>query len=153
MTGRPRGGALLFALLLAAGAQGCVIPRWPVRGPLTSPFGLRWDGIVPGIHRGVDIAVPAGTPVHPMARGRVTWAGVMQGYGNVVWLDHGGGVQTIYAHLQEIRVHVGDAVERSSVLGLSGSSGDATGPHLHFEIVRWGRDVDPVPLLGGPPGE
>ena len=118
---------------------------------MTSPFGLRFRGIRPEIHRGVDIAVPTGTPVHAMADGRVRFAGVQQGYGNVVWLDHGGDVLTVYAHLSVIRVHAGEKVDGGDVVGLSGSSGDATGPSLHFEIWRWGREVDPVPLLGGFP--
>ncbi|MBW3534370.1 MAG: M23 family metallopeptidase [Gemmatimonadetes bacterium] len=142
-------GALVLLMVAAAG---CSIPRWPAEGPVTSPFGVRWSGMRPDIHRGVDIGVPRGTPVRPMAPGRVTYAGVMSGYGNVVWVDHGGEVVTLYAHLDEIRVRPGEAVDRQAVLGLSGSSGDVTGAHLHFEVLRWGREVDPVPLLGGPPG-
>jgi murein DD-endopeptidase MepM/ murein hydrolase activator NlpD len=144
-------GARWLALALVAAAGGCTIPRWPVHGPLTSPYGLRFRGIRPEIHRGVDIAVPTGTPVHAMADGRVRFAGVQRGYGNVVWLDHGGGVLSVYAHLSVIRVHAGERVDGGEVVGLSGSSGDATGPSLHFEIWRWGREVDPVPLLGGFP--
>jgi len=86
-----------------------------------------------------------------MADGRVRFAGVQRGYGNVVWVDHGGAVLTIYAHLSSVSVHAGDPVRGGQVLGLSGSSGDADGPHLHFEVWRWGRAVDPVPLLGGFP--
>lgn len=140
-----------LALALVGVAGSCTIPRWPVHGPMTSPYGLRFRGIRPQIHRGVDIAVPTGTPVHAMADGRVRFAGVERGYGNVVWLDHGGGVLTVYAHLSAIRVHAGEKVDGGEVIGLSGSSGDATGPNLHFEVWRWGRQVDPVPLLGGFP--
>jgi murein DD-endopeptidase MepM/ murein hydrolase activator NlpD len=86
-----------------------------------------------------------------MAPGRVRFAGVQRGFGNVVWVDHGGEVLTVYAHLSAIQVTAGQAVAPGHVLGLSGSSGDATAPHLHFEIWRWGREVDPVPLLGGFP--
>lgn len=147
-----RAGAVLAiaALLLLAGA--CAVPRWPVEGSLTSPFGLRLRGLSPDLHRGVDIAVPHGTEVRTMAPGRVRFAGVMGGYGNVVWVDHGGEVLTVYAHLSEIRVREGDRLESRQVIGLSGASGNAVGPHLHFEIWRWGREVDPVQLLGGPPG-
>ena len=145
MRGRAAG---LFALLAVAG---CAIPRWPVDGPLTSAFGLRWAGLLPEIHRGVDIRVPSGTEVRTMAPGRVRYAGTESGYGNVVWMDHGGGVLTVYAHLSDIRVKTGDIVEGHAVVGLSGATGDATGPHLHFELWRWGRERDPVPLLGGRP--
>ena len=139
------------ALLAMVMLTGCAIPRWPVAGPMTSPFGMRWRGILPEVHRGVDIAVPTGTEVHTMAPGRVLFAGTMDGYGNVVWIEHGGEVLTLYAHLSEILVRTGDGVEGRTVVGLSGATGDATGPHLHFELWRWGRERDPVPLLGGPP--
>ena len=138
----------LLALLAVAG---CTIPRWPVDGMLTSAFGLRWGGLLPEIHRGVDIEVPSGTEVRAMAPGRVRFAGKQDGYGNVVWMDHGGGVATVYAHLSEIRVRTGDIVEGHAVVALSGATGDVTGPHLHFELWRWGQERDPVPLLGGPP--
>lgn len=141
-------GTLMLVLALA----GCALPRWPVEGPLTSPFGLRWRGVLPDLHRGVDIAVPAGTPVLAMAPGRVRYAGAMRGFGQVVWLEHGGQVLTVYAHLSSIEVRPGESVGARQRLGLSGSSGNAEAPHLHFEVWRWGREVDPVPLLGGPPG-
>jgi murein DD-endopeptidase MepM/ murein hydrolase activator NlpD len=139
------------AALLVMLLTGCAIPRWPVSGALTSPFGVRWRGIVPEVHRGVDIDVPTGTEVRTMAPGLVRFAGTMGGYGNVVWIDHGGEVLTLYAHLSEIHVRTGDGVEGTTVIGLSGATGDVTGPHLHFELWRWGREQDPVPLLGGPP--
>lgn len=142
--------ALLVCLVLLE--AGCVIPRWPVHGPLTSPFGLRLHGFWPEVHRGVDIAVPIGTDVHAMAPGRIRFAGVMRGYGKVVWIDNGGSVLSVYAHLSRILVRAGQDVNGGETIGLSGESGDATAPHLHFEIWRWGRQVDPVPLLGGPPG-
>jgi murein DD-endopeptidase MepM/ murein hydrolase activator NlpD len=136
-----------------AGASACAIPRWPVQGPVTSDFGLRFDGVAPGLHRGIDIAVPTGTEVRAMAAGVVRFAGVQEGYGNVVWLDHGGEVLTVYAHLSEVRVARGEVVGNRGVLGLSGMTGDATGPHLHFEVWRWGIERDPVPLLGGFPSQ
>lgn len=132
--------------------SGCAIPRWPVEAEMTSPFGLRFRGIRPDIHRGVDLSVPTGTPVRSMAPGRVRFAGVMAGYGTVVWIDHGGEVVTVYAHLSELGVRTGEVVEGRTVIGLSGASGDVTAPHLHFEVRRWGRAQDPVRLLGGRPG-
>lgn len=140
------------ALLAAVSLAGCAIPRWPVEGPMTSAFGVRWRGVLPQIHRGVDISVPTGTEVQSMANGVVRYAGWQGDYGNVVWIDHGGSVLTVYAHLSEIRVTAGQAVRAGQVVALSGASGNASGPHLHFEVWRWSRQVDPVPLLGGYPG-
>jgi len=119
---------------------------------MTSAYGLRFSGVSPDLHRGVDLDVPEGTPVHAMADARVRFAGRQTGFGNVVWLDHGGGVLSVYAHLSRLDVRTGDRVTRGSVVGLSGATGDVSGPHLHFEVWRWGRPVDPVPLLGGRPG-
>lgn len=145
-------GARASILMLLLGTAGCSLPRWPVEAPLTSPFGLRLRGIRPDLHRGVDLAVPEGTPVRAMAGGQVRLAGTQRGYGTVVWLDHGGAVLTVYAHLSGTAVATGGRVRGGDVIGWSGSSGDAAGPHLHFEVWRWGRQVDPVPLLGGRPG-
>ena len=129
----------------------CSTPRWPVDAPMTSPYGFRFMGLRPDIHKGVDLAVPEGTSVQAMNDGRVRFAGVMNGYGNVVWLEHGKHVLTVYAHLSQTQIARGDVVNAGTVIGLSGSTGDASGSHLHFEVWRWGREVDPVPLLGGKP--
>jgi murein DD-endopeptidase MepM/ murein hydrolase activator NlpD len=139
------------ALALVISVAGCAIPRWPVQGPLSSDFGLRFEGVLPSLHRGIDIAVPTGTQVRAMARATVRFAGVQEGYGNVVWLDHGGEVLSVYAHLSELHVTLGQAVDGGAVIGLSGATGNATAPHLHFEVWRWGREQDPGPLLGGFP--
>lgn len=143
-----RHAILCLTALLAL--TGCSVPRWPVDGTLTSPFGLRRDGLSLGIHRGVDISVPTGTPVRAMAPGRVAFAGTMRGYGKVITVDHAGGVRTVYAHLSDIHVTAGQQLAGRPVIGLSGATGYATGPHLHFEIQRRGPE-DPVPLMGGPP--
>ena len=143
-------GRMLAATTLL-GTISCGLPRWPVEGPLIAPFGLRWAADGPTIHRGVDIVVPTGTPVYPMAGGEVRFTGAMTDYGLVVWVDHRDAILTIYAHLSEILVVEGQGVTSDEVLGLSGESGNATGPHLHFEIRGRGHQVDPVALLGGPP--
>lgn len=149
--GPRRRSHLVVVLALVVG--GCALPRWPVEGPVTSGFGVRWRGWLPEIHRGVDIGVPVGTPVRAMAPGTVRFAGTMAGYGTVVWIDHGGEVLSVYAHLSELRVRTGEGVTSRQVVALSGASGNVSAPHLHFEVWRWGREEDPVPLLGGePPG-
>jgi murein DD-endopeptidase MepM/ murein hydrolase activator NlpD len=144
-----KGRAILAATLLAT--VGCGIPRWPLDAPITSDFGLRFRGVRPDIHRGVDMRAPTGTEVRAMAEGYVRFAGTMSGFGNVVWLDHGGSVLSVYAHLSAIQVQQGQRLGRGDVLGHVGQSGDATAPHLHFEVWRGGHEVDPVPLLGGVP--
>lgn len=146
-----RAGLRVWAAVGLVVSSGCVVPRWPVSAPMTSAFGVRWSGWLPEVHRGVDLAVPTGTPVQTMAPGTVRFAGTMSGYGTVVWMDHGGEVLSVYAHLSELHVRTGQRIEAGMVLGLSGASGNVTGPHLHFEIWRWGREADPVLLLGGPP--
>jgi len=130
----------------------CGIPRWPVDAPVISDFGLRMRGWSPDLHRGVDLDVPTGTPVHAMADGSVRFVGTMSGFGNVVWIDHGGSLLSVYAHLSSMQVSEGQRVRGAQVIGLSGATGNATSPHLHFEIWRWGHEVDPIPLLGGRPG-
>lgn len=141
--------AAVLATSLAATA--CRTPQWPVNGALRSPFGVRMEGTWPGLHRGVDIAATVGTPVRPLLDGRVRFAGTMSGYGLVVWIDHGPEMLSVYAHLSEMSVERGQEVTQSTVIGLTGQSGHVTGPHLHLEVWRWGREVDPVQLLGGPP--
>ena len=142
----------MFAATTVLGMVGCGLPQWPVEGPIIAPFGVRWEASGPTIHRGVDIVVPSGTPVSSMSSGEVRFAGTMNDFGLVVWVDHGDGILTVYAHLSEILVVEGQAVARGETVALSGESGNATGPHLHFEIRGRGHQVDPVALLGGPPG-
>ena len=140
---------ILAGLLLLAG---CSVPRWPVDGTLTSAYGLRHRGGLDfQVHRGVDIDVPTGTPVRAMAPGTVTFAGTQRGYGRVVMVDHGSGVRTVYAHLSEIRAETGQRLRGRPVIGLAGTSGSSTAPHVHFEVIRDGNPEDPVPLLGSFP--
>ncbi len=150
MTGRRL--VRLGVLVVLLGPAGCHLPRWPVDADLTSGFGVRFLGIRPDVHHGVDLDVPPGTPVGAMAGGRIRFAGAMSGFGNVVWIDHAAGMLSVYAHLSEIRVREGQPVQAGDLLGLSGASGAVTAPHLHFEVWRWGKPVDPIPVLGGKPG-
>ena len=147
-----RSSGLILAATTVLGVVGCGLPRWPVEGPLIAPFGLRWGSGGPSIHRGVDIVVPTGTPVYAMSNGEIRFAGTMADFGLVVWVDHDDAILTIYAHLSEILVVEGQRVTKDEAVGLSGESGNATGPHLHFEIRGRGHQVDPVAMLGGPPG-
>lgn len=142
---------LLALLVLLAALPGCSLPRWPVDDVVTSPFGLRWQSFLPSVHGGVDIRAAEGTPVRAMASGRVRFAGWMDGYGNVVWIDHPGDVISVYAHLSDIDVLPGGTVEDGELVGVSGSTGSVSGPHLHFEVWKNGRQVDPIAYLGGPP--
>ncbi len=146
-----RVAARASALSLVVGVTACGLPRWPVEGPLVEPFGVRWNGIVPEVHRGVDIQVDTGTNVRATSGGRVHFSGPMGDYGLVVWLDHGSDILTVYAHLSELLVREGQAVSGGEVVGLSGSTGNASGPHLHFEVWRHGHQVDPVAMLGSRP--
>jgi len=120
--------------------------RWPVDGPVTSMFGApRAHGR--RAHTGIDIAAPPGTPVLAARAGRVTFAGRKGSYGRLVVLDHGRGFASWYAHLSRITVRPGQHVETGTVLGRVGTSGNANGPHLHFEIRRRGRPLDPLVFL------
>ena len=147
-----RSSTRMLAATTVLGMLGCGLPRWPVEGPIIAPFGVRWEADGPTIHRGVDIVVPTGTPVYAMSSGTVSFAGTMTDFGLVVLVDHRDGISTLYAHLSQILVVEGQAVTRDESLGLSGASGNATGPHLHFEIRGRGHQLDPVAMLGGPPG-
>ena len=114
---------------------------WPVSGPVTSVFGWRWGRM----HEGIDISAPAGTPVGAAASGTVIYAGWMGGYGNLVVIDHGGGLATAYAHLSAI--YAGGAVSQGQAIGAVGSTGFSTGNHLHFEVRVNGAAVDPFGYL------
>jgi murein DD-endopeptidase MepM/ murein hydrolase activator NlpD len=116
---------------------------WPVNGPVTSPFGMRWGRM----HTGIDIGVPYGTPIHAAASGRVIYAGWMDGYGNLVFVDHGRGLSTGYAHQSSITVSNGQAVTQGEVIGYVGCTGHCFGPHLHFEVRVNGTPVDPLGYL------
>jgi len=142
---------LIVVAVMALAAASCAIPQWPVDGTLTSPFGLRFRGASPDLHPGVDISAPAGTPVHAMKPGRVVFTGTMSGYGLTVIVDHSPNLRTLYAHLSRIDVASGEEVAHRAIIGAVGATGNATAPHLHFEITRWGRNEDPVPLLGDHP--
>ncbi|MPZ98260.1 MAG: peptidoglycan DD-metalloendopeptidase family protein [Dehalococcoidia bacterium] len=121
--------------------------RQPVAGVMTTQFGQGRSingGPVGGFHTGTDLANELGTPVAAAAPGRVSWAGEMPIRGNAVIIDHGAGVKTGYHHLDSIVVEVGQSVGAGDIIGLMGSTGLSTGPHLHWELTIYGVNVDPM---------
>lgn len=123
---------------------------WPLLAPLGDPFGPRGDRF----HAGIDLPAAQGTPVLAAAPGRVTWAGPRDGgWGTLVTVAHPGGVRTMYAHLSTIGVKLGDWIAGGTMIGSVGSTGDATGPHLHFEVRVRGAAYDPLRVLVPLPGE
>ncbi len=123
---------------------------------LRSPASLIWYPLArPGVvsqgfhagHSGVDLWAPYGTPVRSVTAGTVTFAGTYYGYGNYVCVTRDAGFRSCYAHLSDIYAHSGLRVTPGAVIGLLGATGNASGPHLHFEIYRFGRAVDPLPYL------
>ena len=122
--------------------EGIYFSMKPVSGIITSRFGVNED-IRDHTHMGMDIAAPNGTPIQAPAAGEVTYAGWMDGYGNLVIISHGNGVQTYYGHASKLYVSVGDTVEPGDVIAAVGSTGYSTGDHLHFEIRKDGSQVNP----------
>ena len=116
---------------------------WPVNGPVVSPYGMRW-GV---LHAGIDIAVPAGTPIRAAASGTVVLAAYTDGYGNYTCIDHGGGISTCYAHQSSYAVSSGQSVDQGQVIGSVGCTGHCFGDHLHFEVRINGSPVDPMGYL------
>lgn len=123
----------------------------PVKSRITSNYGTRNDPFTgkPKKHRGIDFAGKIGTELMAVAPGRVISAGERVGYGTTVEIDHGLGFTTLYAHLSQINVSRGDWVRPGTVIGLAGSSGRSTGPHLHYEIRYKGAPFDPTKFVQG----
>jgi murein DD-endopeptidase MepM/ murein hydrolase activator NlpD len=120
---------------------------WPVareKAVVSSSFGAPRGR---STHQGIDLSAPAGTAVRATAIGRVTFAGRSGAFGRLVVLDHGDGWETRYAHLKRIKVQKGQKVERGTLVGTVGKSGNASGHHLHYEIRRHGSPVDPRPYM------
>ena len=126
----------------------------PSRNPLdtarlSSNFGMRNHPVLGGrrAHHGVDLAAPHGTPVYATADGLVGMAQWYSSYGNYVQIEHGGSLQTRYAHLSSYTVQPGDMVQKGDLIGYVGSTGRSTGPHLHYEVRVEGQPVNPVPYM------
>ena len=126
---------------IQGGAGGGMI--WPVNGTVTSPFGPRWGRM----HEGVDIAVPAGTPIRAAQSGNVILAAATGGYGNYTCIDHGGGLSSCYAHQSSFATTAGAGVDQGEVIGYVGCTGSCFGDHVHFEVRVNGGAVDPLGYL------
>jgi len=126
---------------LAPPPEGRISVSWPLKGRFTSGFGMRGHSR----HEGIDLAAPTGTPVRAAASGRVVYSGSgMRGYGKVVVLKHENELSTVYAHNSVLLVKMGQTVKKGQVIARVGSTGRATGPHLHFEVRRRGVAEDPM---------
>jgi murein DD-endopeptidase MepM/ murein hydrolase activator NlpD len=124
-------------------------PSLPVGGVVSSGYGIRRHPVhgVGRFHHGVDLAAPAGTEIHPVWKGKVVFSGEQPGYGNVVIVDHGSGVESKYAHNMVNLVKKGDEVDTDTVIAKVGSTGLSTGPHLHFEVRYHGEAMDPLKAM------
>ncbi|MDD2883220.1 MAG: M23 family metallopeptidase [Rhodoferax sp.] len=140
---------LVTAILFNLSAIAVAATDLPVEnGVITSGVGLRVDPFGSGklvFHRGIDIAVPVGTPVRSIRKGRVVFAGVRSGYGSTVIVEHANGDRTLYGHNSLVRVSSGELVESGTVVAFSGNTGRSTGPHVHFEQLPSDRpNIEPV---------
>lgn len=122
-----------------------------VRPRLSSKFGSRRHPIfkVTRNHSGIDLAAPLGAPVRAIGRGKVVFADPYAGYGNLVVILHNSGMTSHYGHLDKIKISIGEEVAAGQIIATLGNSGQSTGPHLHFEIRRNGKPLDPLKLIPG----
>ncbi len=128
------------------GIFGDPLGRW---GVITSPFGKRYDPLNGDVrhHSGLDLRAKYGDSVYAAAGGRVIFTGISGGYGNLIQIAHGNGFITLYGHLSKILIQQGQKVRRGQLIGKVGATGRVTGPHLHFEIRKNGKAVDPLPYI------
>jgi murein DD-endopeptidase MepM/ murein hydrolase activator NlpD len=124
-----------------ATSTGCI---WPAKGSVTSEFGMRWGRL----HAGIDVAAPTGTPIWAAKAGTVIFVGQESGYGNTVIINNGGNLTTLYAHMSRFGTSEGQQVQQGQVIGAIGTTGDATGPHVHFETRYGGVPSNPRSCLG-----
>lgn len=119
---------------------------------LTSNFGVRSDPFnrAARMHKGIDIPGPIGTPIHATADGIISRAGWASGYGNLVQISHGSGMETRYGHMSKLLVAENSYVKRGQIIGLMGSTGRSTGSHLHYEVRVDGAAINPLPFVAGP---
>ncbi|CAN5883734.1 hypothetical protein BH23ACT10_BH23ACT10_26000 [soil metagenome] len=141
----PSGTGAASGVAGASGAAGSGGRVWPLRAPMTSGFGMRTHPLSGGarLHAGIDLGAASGTPIGAAAAGTVVAAGVMGGYGNAVDIRHADGTTTRYAHQSRLLVRNGQQVAAGQIIGLVGSTGASTGPHLHFEVRTPTGPIDP----------
>lgn len=151
------------AVFLVGEVDGKAPQIWPVNGIITSNYGVRRGGkvvrrggkkrrvIYSRHHAGIDIAAPIGSPIVAPGKAVVSFVGVKNGYGNVVILDHGNGISSLYAHAHALFVQLGQEVSKGDLIATVGSTGRSTGPHLHFEIRKSGSTVNPMAFIKGRP--
>jgi murein DD-endopeptidase MepM/ murein hydrolase activator NlpD len=148
---RERQLSVLESLISTRNLNHQIVPngRPVLKGWISSYFGLRTDPFTGrnAYHKGVDFAAPAGSQAIAVASGVVTYAKERFGYGKVVEINHGNGYVTRYGHNQKILVQVGDTVKKGQPIALIGSTGRSTGPHLHFEVLKQGRQIDPMAFV------
>jgi murein DD-endopeptidase MepM/ murein hydrolase activator NlpD len=118
-------------------------------GWLSSYYGIRKDPFsgLPSMHRGLDFAGRKGEPVLATGAGVITWSGSRYGYGELVEIDHGGGLVTRYGHNKQVNVKIGDVVTKGQSIAVMGSTGRSTGPHVHYEVIHHGQQQDPLPYV------
>jgi murein DD-endopeptidase MepM/ murein hydrolase activator NlpD len=136
-------GPTVLAALRRPRPRAAVALAWPVRAPIGDRFGPRGNAF----HAGIDLLAPRATPVRAAAAGRVGYSGWASGYGILVVVDHAGGVSTYTAHHSRAFVSAGDVVRQGEELGAVGATGNATGPHLHFEVRVRDAAIDPLTAL------
>jgi murein DD-endopeptidase MepM/ murein hydrolase activator NlpD len=153
ITAKPAGAGLAQSFRGGSSLDRSMMPSiWPVRGEITSGFGVRMDplsGDEGVLHSGIDISAPYGSQVQATADGIVLQAEPETGYGREILIDHGNGIITKYGHLSRIWVVVGQEVTRGQIIGAVGMTGKATGPHLHYEVHIHEAPVDPTKFLHG----
>lgn len=150
---QPQPGSLNTVIAPTYRPAGVSVPsRMPVNGAtLTSGYGLRWHPVIGGRrqHKGVDLAMPIGTPVYATADGVISKADWFSSYGLYISIEHGGNIQTRYGHLSRLNVAAGQTVHKGDLIGYVGTTGRSTGPHLHYEVRIAGNAVNPIPYLQG----
>ncbi len=142
-------GSLEKTALVLKSRFGATPSIWPIRGRIESEYGYRSHPITGRyrMHKGVDIAAWIGAPIKATAAGIIQFSGWQSGYGLCVLIDHGYGLSTLYGHLSKIFVHSGASIKKGQFVAAAGSSGESTGPHLHYEVRKWGTSISPQPFL------